>query len=272
MKHSYPPALLYHKVERRWEGGFTWVSPMQFRRQMKRLHAEGWRTILPDYAVAGSTSENSGEDRRFIIAFDDGYEGVLGNALPVLDELGFRAIVFIPVGYIGRFNGWDHHLFRRWFRHLDWGGLRELSRAGWGIGSHSVSHLSLTTLPARRLVDELVRSRAELEEGLGMPVTWISFPFGRYDDRVVSAAVEAGYRGAVVSVTRRVRPVGGFRLIPADAVYRWDGPGLVAGRVKRGTGYPLGRAFRRVVNGFSGGTVVLQSLSSGRSMRKTVSN
>ncbi len=266
---TQPPALLYHKVDPRWEAGVTWVTPSVFRRQMERLAEAGWKTILPDLnqvkqklpppSSAGGESKGgvSIDNNHFHLIFDDGYEGIYHHAFPVLEELGFKASVFIPSGYIGKMNDWDHQLLGRRFRHLSVSMLNELSAAGWMIGSHGVSHTDLSGEGDKQLRNELSVSRSMLQDIIGFDIKWLSFPFGRYGRRVIDAAVDAGYSGAVVPVLRSSVDIPDyFSILEADAVYSWDTPGMVLKRLRRGSGYRLGRGLRMVMNSFSLGTVI----------------
>jgi peptidoglycan/xylan/chitin deacetylase (PgdA/CDA1 family) len=74
--------------------------------------------------------------------------------------------------------------------------LRELSDAGVQIGSHTVTHADLTAVPYATALDELRRSRAELEDITGRPVASLAYPYGRFNAQVQDAAREAGYETA----------------------------------------------------------------------------
>jgi len=263
-----PPALLYHKVSPRWEVGVTRVKPSTFRRQMEGLAKAGWRTTLPDefrftgnIRGVGGTADRGGPAadarKEFLLIFDDGYECVYRYALPVLRDLGFRAVVFIPSGYIGGSNDWDHHLLGRRFRHLTLEMLDDLVLSGWRIGSHTATHPSLPHLNDDQLLLEIDGSRRKLQEITGQEVEWISFPFGRYDRRVIEASRRAGYHGAVVPVRRASVDVpDDFRLIEAGAVYLWDTAGMVSDNLNGGDRYPVGRWLRRAANRLSAGTIM----------------
>ena len=202
-------------------------------------------------------------NKHFHLIFDDGYENIYRYAFPVLNELGFRASIFIPSDYIGRTNDWDHQLLGRRFQHLSGSKLKELSSAGWMIGSHGVSHKDLTRVSEKQLEGELINSRTELQDIIGTDVGWISFPFGRYGAREIGAAVKAGYSGCVVPYRRSsVRKPIDFHILEADAVYLWDTVSMVTRRLRRCNGYPLGRRFRILTNSFSLGTVIWKRLFS----------
>ena len=119
---------------------------------------------------------------RPFITFDDGHISNFDMAAPALEEGGFSAYFFITAGWTGTRPGY-----------MDWGQVRELHRAGHRIGSHGWSHRLLTHCGDADLKDELVRSRGEVEDKLGVPVTTISLPGGRADRRVFKACQAAGY-------------------------------------------------------------------------------
>lgn len=199
----------------------------------------------------------SHSEKTFVIVFDDGYECVRDQAFPVLERLGFSALLFMPTGCVGQWNDWDHQLLGRRFRHLDGSGLRELAAAGWQVGSHTVHHRSLVGLSDAKLAEELRASKRALENLLGHDLNWVAYPFGRYDRRVLDATLEAGYTGAVVPVRRISTPPHGLRLWEADAVYLWDAWSSLSRRLqRRGTAYRCGRGIRHLINAASSGTII----------------
>ncbi|NQT35526.1 polysaccharide deacetylase family protein [bacterium] len=273
------PALLYHKVSPSWEVGVTRVSPPDFYRQMKRLAEAGWSTILPSEACpCGSrdrritpsspdqvqhTSDSDSSTKQFLLIFDDGYKCIYKYALPVLREFGFRATVFIPSAYLGKTNDWDHQLLGRRFDHLDRDMLLSLIKEGWEIGSHTVSHIDLLQAGREHQADEIFNSRLKLKELTGQEVNWISFPFCRYDRKILEIAINAGYSGGVIPVQHdSVTAPDGFCLLKADAVYRWDSGSSVNRLLERGNGYKLSGRLRSAANRLSYGTVLWKRLFS----------
>ena len=85
-------------------------------------------------------------------------------------------------------------------RPMTWQEVRQLSDAGIEIGSHGVSHAVLANIAdARALRRELVDSKAAIDRHTGQPTLSLAYPVGgrrAYDERVVAAAREAGYRYA----------------------------------------------------------------------------
>jgi peptidoglycan/xylan/chitin deacetylase (PgdA/CDA1 family) len=124
-----------------------------------------------------------------LITFDDGYRDNYVNASPVLARLGLRATAYVISGRIS--NG--DPTFLTWLQ------LRRLERRGVEIGSHTVSHRSLTGLSTAQAWTELVRSRRVLERRLGHRIPWLAYPFGAYDGRIEGLARRAGYLLAVTT-------------------------------------------------------------------------
>jgi peptidoglycan/xylan/chitin deacetylase (PgdA/CDA1 family) len=144
----------------------------------------------------GSAGGQETGDRAVCLTFDDAYQGLHRHALPVLKERGLTATVFAVTDYVGRENDWDINWGGRRFRHLGWEEMREMQGAGIEFGSHGASHRDLRCLGKEELMRELADSKHALEDGLGREVSSFCYPFGRYDQRVRRAVIEAGYRCA----------------------------------------------------------------------------
>lgn len=186
--------LAYHQVDDRLDFAWNRVSPGRLRLQMAVLREGGFAGI-PFCEAA-----EPGERRSIGITFDDAVAGVIRHALPILEEYGFRATLFLPTYWAGRKNLWDSVLAGRRTRHATWKELEKAVALGWEIGSHGRTHRDLTTLDERDLREELVESRREIENNLGVKVSSIAYPFGRADDRVVRLSSEAGYRFGCLAV------------------------------------------------------------------------
>lgn len=74
--------------------------------------------------------------------------------------------------------------------------LRAINDMGFEIGAHSLTHPDLRYLDDQELDNEIGRSKSELEAIIGKPVTIFSYPWGKYNGRVVRAVAKAGFLGA----------------------------------------------------------------------------
>jgi peptidoglycan/xylan/chitin deacetylase (PgdA/CDA1 family) len=77
-----------------------------------------------------------------------------------------------------------------------WRELGQLRDDGFTIGAHSFSHPHLTALPGAACRDEIVRSRALLQEKLATEISHFAYPFGDFNQDVRSTVMDAGYRSA----------------------------------------------------------------------------
>jgi peptidoglycan/xylan/chitin deacetylase (PgdA/CDA1 family) len=135
-----------------------------------------------------SLAKSGGQKSSVEITFDDGEHSQLHNAKPLLAQHGISARYFVTPGLIGtaaKFLGWDE--------------LKTLQNAGHSIQSHGWSHKFLTFCSDSELTHELRASKQLLEEKLELPVTEISVPGGRWNQRVIEACAAAGYKRVYVS-------------------------------------------------------------------------
>ena len=119
------------------------------------------------------------------VTFDDGYKDNLYTAAPILIDYGIPFTVFVTAGFLGDAS----NVF------LSENELKLLSdMPGVTIGSHGMTHSRLTRLDDRRLMAELLESRARIEDITGKKVEMLSYPMGKMDSRVIAAAIKSGYR------------------------------------------------------------------------------
>jgi peptidoglycan/xylan/chitin deacetylase (PgdA/CDA1 family) len=196
--------LCYHALSPTWEADLS-TTPERFERQVALLVGRGYRPVTFTDAVTSSAP-----GRRVAFTFDDAYLSVLELAQPILDRFAAPATVFVPTDYMGddtplswpgidRWGGGPHE---RELTPMSWQQLRELSRAGWEIGSHTASHPHLTQLDDVALDDELARSKEACEEHMNEPCNSLAYPYGDVDERVVAATARAGYRVAAALPAR----------------------------------------------------------------------
>ncbi len=78
---------------------------------------------------------------------------------------------------------------------MNWNDLRQMQRADYIIGSHSLSHPLLASIEdENEMFFELKESAERIKSELGkFPVT-ISYPIGSYDKRVIASSQKAGYQ------------------------------------------------------------------------------
>jgi peptidoglycan/xylan/chitin deacetylase (PgdA/CDA1 family) len=103
---------------------------------------------------------------------------------------------------------------------VDWAALAAMQRAGMIIGSHSRTHALLSHEDDATVLEELQRSRSEIEAGLGVPVRHFAYPDGRFSPHAVRAVAAAGYRFAYTICDHRDESSPLFTL---PRVMLWEG-------------------------------------------------
>lgn len=89
---------------------------------------------------------------------------------------------------------------------LNWEEVRKAQAWGISLGSHSLTHPILPLLSDEALERELRVSREIIESMTGTTCRLLAYPNGDHDDRVRTAAQQAGYRWAVTMERGRNRP------------------------------------------------------------------
>jgi peptidoglycan/xylan/chitin deacetylase (PgdA/CDA1 family) len=117
------------------------------------------------------------------ITFDDGYVDNYTFAAPILAKYGLTACFFIASGYIGtnRVFPWDEER-SNFFPLMNWDQIRSLAEQGFEIGSHTIDHVDLGKEPLRSAKRQIVGSKEDIEDKIGLEVKYFSYPFGGKDN------------------------------------------------------------------------------------------
>src|SRR2546425_11821268 len=198
------PILLYHKIDRIPAGARyprSYVTPERFDAQLALLRRRGYESVsFADY-LAYRRGAARLPRRPVIITFDDGYRSNRDVALPLLQQHGFRATIFLVAGRVGGTNAWDPDEIQEPL--LDAAAIRAMQARGIEFGSHSATHARLTALHPAAVLRELRDSRALLGAVLGPPRPVLGDPYGAHNALSRRVAREAGYEAAV-AIRRRM--------------------------------------------------------------------
>ncbi len=209
------PILTYHKITDIKEGidAFWNVSPSLFSEQMSYLAQSEYRVISLEEYCRFRSGQNDIKHPCVVLTFDDGYANFFTNAFPILEKYGFHSTLFLTGQYTGSDSlyPWDRPLMEKYpeiypdVRTLSWSEIKNIHASGLvTFGSHSMSHPHLGLLSQMDLVYELKASKIRLEEKLGQPISYFSYPGGtthygdvtHQTDQMVKAA---GYQLACTS-------------------------------------------------------------------------
>ncbi|MEM7582209.1 MAG: trifunctional glycosyltransferase/class I SAM-dependent methyltransferase/polysaccharide deacetylase [Acidobacteriota bacterium] len=188
------PILMYHRVA---DEGSEALAPYRvtvsaFEEQLRYLRDHGYRSIdLADwyqFVVFGGALPRGA----VLITFDDGYRDFQDNAWPLLEQYGFSATVFLVAEKIGATNDWDAE-YGETIELLGWRELRQLQAAGVSFGSHTATHPWLPSVSWRQAAREMRRSKQILEQGLGIPINALAYPWGAFNKPIQFLTGACGY-------------------------------------------------------------------------------
>jgi peptidoglycan/xylan/chitin deacetylase (PgdA/CDA1 family) len=175
---SKAPILMYHYVRTvdRTKDNLGYglsVTPEDFAAQMAWLSENGFQTVkLNDYCTGSVTVA-----KPIILTFDDGYEDMYTNALPILQKYNFIGTFFIVNNFTGRNN------------YLTQDQINLMQSAGMELGSHTLDHKNLADLAEVQQKNEIENSQQ------ASPV--FAYPTGNYNAITLKLVSKAGYSCAV---------------------------------------------------------------------------
>ena len=195
------PILLYHKIGHPPPGARVpgqYVSAKLFRKHLAYLAGQGYESlVLADLAE----SDRALPPKPVVITFDDGYQCLYREAVPLLREHDFTATVFVVVEGIGGVNFWETAAGDVEEPMLSREQIGEMQAAGIEFGSHTLTHPHLTALSAEQAAREIADSKRQLEEVLGRDCPAFAYPYGDWNPELRGVVADAGYR--VACTTRR---------------------------------------------------------------------
>jgi peptidoglycan/xylan/chitin deacetylase (PgdA/CDA1 family) len=183
---STVPVLLYHSVtagsgpaENKWQ-----VKADDFRAGMELVLASGRVTLTAERYARWLADGCPAGLRPILITFDDGFADFADVVVPILEDLGLHATVFLTSGWLGQPGM------------LSPQAVRDINPARVEVGAHSVSHRHLDLLPEQGAAEEVRASRSALEDLLGREVTSFAYPHGSHHRLTTEIVRAAGFTSA----------------------------------------------------------------------------
>jgi peptidoglycan/xylan/chitin deacetylase (PgdA/CDA1 family) len=210
--------LVYHAIEP--GPSPLCISPALFREHLDCL-AEAAVRVVPLAGLVDDLRARRPLGRSVAITFDDGFQSVVDQAVPLLAERRLPATMFCVAGHVGGRNDWRTQPAGIPVLPLAGpGSLASLAPAGVEVGSHGMDHVPLAGAPAKELERELAESKAALESLAGARVRWFAYPYGVAPPREALGRVGRLYEGACSIALRPVRPGADLLALPrVDAHY-----------------------------------------------------
>jgi peptidoglycan/xylan/chitin deacetylase (PgdA/CDA1 family) len=215
------PVLVYHRFAATAQDAMT-VRTQTFEDQLRMLREHGYQVIaLRDVVnrVNEPDRQTAWPSKPIAITVDDGHRSVYGVFAPIVLRERIPVTLFIYPSAISNAS-----------YAMTWQQLRALRATGlFDVQSHTYWHPNFNVERRRRTApdfvrfvrDQLDRSRARLDAELGTHVDMLAWPFGIYDDELISIAAGEGYVAGFTLDARRItaasRPLALPRFLITDA-------------------------------------------------------
>lgn len=201
------PVLMYHHVTEGAAENDSTITLARFREHMEALRAAGYEPVsfeaLRRYVEAGSELP----EKPVVITFDDGYESNYTLALPVLEEYGWPATIFVIGVSMGKDTYKDTgepmlpHFSPAQAEEMEAGGRITIASHGYDL--HRVEGLDpapvrIGALPLEGEKEREYRAFLEgdcrrMEELLGKVPGIFAYPYGEYCQWSEEVLAEQGY-------------------------------------------------------------------------------
>jgi peptidoglycan/xylan/chitin deacetylase (PgdA/CDA1 family) len=158
----------------------------QLEAQIAILRAGGYAVLPLREVVAALRAGGTLPDRAVAITIDDAYASAYAEAWPRLRGAGLPFTVFVSTDGV---DAGQPDL-------MSWDQLRELERAGIGIGHHGAGHAHPLELAPREWRADLERASARFRSELAGAPSLLAYPYGEWSAALRDVVRELGFRAA----------------------------------------------------------------------------
>ena len=197
MQQKPIPILMYHSIAAMPKGTVMrslHVPPKLFKLQMQLLKIFGYKGLSMGDLQPYLTGEKQGKVAG--ITFDDGFKNNLTHALPILQKFGFTATNYVISQNIGGINHWDLNKGIPENPLMNVSEIKQWIQGGMEIGSHTQNHVRLAEIDIELATQEIIQSKLDLEKQFNCYIKHFCYPYGNYNDEIVTIAKKAGYSTA----------------------------------------------------------------------------
>jgi peptidoglycan/xylan/chitin deacetylase (PgdA/CDA1 family) len=176
------------------------VRRARFAEQLDHL-ARNYHVIALSEYLSARKSNQKLPDYSVVLTFDDGYRNFLTVAADELSKRNMSAAMFLVTDKVAE-NGRQSMAWSEGddIGCLSWDEIRKLTQEqGTEFGSHTCSHLKLTTIPSEDALREMQTSLAAIGKQLAVGPVPLAYPFGDYSPEIAAKAEALGYSCALTT-------------------------------------------------------------------------
>lgn len=154
------------------------LTALQFRQVLGKSDQ---RQVVATTPLAARPQDNTNapirpfEEPLISVTFDDGWESIYTDGLPLLQKYGIPTTQYVMSGVS------DNP------KYMTLDQIKSLRKAGHEIGCHTVDHSDLTTLSGVMVDKQLRDCKDYYERQLGQPVRQFASPYGASNDQTIQA-------------------------------------------------------------------------------------
>jgi peptidoglycan/xylan/chitin deacetylase (PgdA/CDA1 family) len=166
----------------------TNISTNAFRAQLAYLRQNNFTVWTMGRATESIRKGEEIPPRTVVLTIDDAYQSFYEQGLPLLEEFGYPATLYVNTANVG------HPDF------LNWREIRDAQERDIEIGNHSHSHGHFLDIPDGERGDsffsDLNKSQMIFFDSLGFSPDLYSYPYGEYDAIMEKVLKNAGFISA----------------------------------------------------------------------------
>jgi len=177
----------------------------KFRRQVRKISGR----VIPLLGHAGKNKKNLFLQPRVVVTFDDVFQNLNKNVLPVIEEFKTPIAIYVVTNCMGDVPIWlkgsQHKDAKKLLMTIDQ--IQELARNPLVLtGTHSSNHHRMSTLNKEKMAEEVSESKKYLEKIIGRNVESIAFPHGDYNDDLLLCCAELGLT-SLLTLDEKLTPI-----------------------------------------------------------------
>lgn len=175
------------------------VSTENFEKQVAWLKEQNYNSISLQNLLDSASGKFKLPEKPIIFTFDDGYDDVFINAVPVLTKYGYIGSFAIITQFPG--NSYGTNVY------ATWSDIKKAKNLGMEIVSHTQDHFDGTNPKYNKkfIQQNLKGSLDDLKNNLGTEAPKIIlYPYGHYNSDYLQIAKELGFRMGVTVKTGKI--------------------------------------------------------------------